>query len=119
MQSGSEEERIYDLHAAICKVFANPWRLRIVESLGEGEMTVSQLVGLLGISKSNVSQHLGIMRDKGVLNHRRDGGYVLYRLANPKVLQACRLMREILFEQLEEAGELSRLEKQTSMVTRG
>jgi len=119
MQSGSEGDRIYDLHAAICKVFANPWRLRIVESLGDGEQSVSQLVDFLGISKSNVSQHLGIMRDKGVLNYRRDGGYVLYRLANPKVLKACRLMREVLFEQLEEAGELSRLEKQKSIDTRG
>lgn len=106
-------DRIYDLHAAICKVFANPRRLRIVEALGNGECTVSQLVELLEISKSNVSQHLGIMREKGVVDYRREGGYVFYRLSNPKVLQACRLMREVLLEQFDRAGELSRLQRQT------
>ncbi len=114
MEAQNEQDRLYDLHAAICKTFANPWRLRIVEALGDSERTVSELVELLSISKSNVSQHLGIMREKGVLDHRREGGYVFYRLANPKTLVACRLMREVLLEQLERAGELSRLERQTS-----
>lgn len=114
MEARDEQDRLYDLHAAICKTFANPWRLRIVEALGDSERTVSELVKLLSISKSNVSQHLGIMREKGVLDHRREGGYVFYRLANPKTLVACRLMREVLIEQLERAGELSRLERQTS-----
>jgi ArsR family transcriptional regulator len=108
------QDRLYDLHAAICKTFANPWRLRIVEALADGERTVSQLVEQMGIPKSNVSQHLGIMRDKGVVEYRREGGHVFYRLSNPKVLQACRLMREVLLEQFQRAGELSRLERQTS-----
>ncbi|MBI4281947.1 MAG: winged helix-turn-helix transcriptional regulator [Chloroflexi bacterium] len=110
MPSKEGLDRLYNLHAAICKTFANPWRLRIVEALGNGECTVSQIVGMLGISKSNASQHLGIMREKGVVEHRREGGYVFYRLSNPKVLQACRLMREVLLEQVERASELSRLE---------
>ena len=66
MPTREETDRLYELHAAICKTFANPWRLRIVEALGAGELTVSQLIELLGIAKSNVSQHLGIMREKGV-----------------------------------------------------
>ncbi|MBI4302417.1 MAG: winged helix-turn-helix transcriptional regulator [Chloroflexi bacterium] len=104
-----QRNRLCDLHAAICKTFASPWRLRIVEALGEKEYTVSQLVELLGLSKSNVSQHLGTMREKGVVEYRREGGYVFYRLSNPKILIACRLMREVLLEQFERAGELSRL----------
>ncbi len=108
-------DRIYELHAAICKAFANPQRLRIVEALGDGELTVSQLVNRLAISKSSVSQHLGIMREKGVMDYRRDGGHVYYRLSNPKVLQACRLMREVLLEQFDRAGELSRTQRQTSL----
>lgn len=110
METRDRVDRLYDLHAAICKALANPWRLRIVEELGERESTVSQLVELLGITKSNVSQHLGIMREKGVVDHRREGGYVFYRLSNPKVLQACRLMREVLLERLEGAVRLSRME---------
>jgi ArsR family transcriptional regulator len=114
MNARAERERLYELHAAICKTFANPWRLRIVEALDEGERTVSQLVETLGVSKSNVSQHLGIMREKGVVDHRREGGYVFYRLSNPKILQACRLMREVLLDQFDRAGELSRLERRIS-----
>jgi ArsR family transcriptional regulator len=109
-----ETDRLFDLHAAICKTFANPSRLRIVEALGGGELTVSQLVGLIGTSKSNVSQHLAVMRDKGVVEFRREGAFVFYRLASPKILQACRLMREVLVERFEQAGELSRVHKQIS-----
>jgi ArsR family transcriptional regulator len=114
MSSREGTDRLYDLQAAICKTFANPWRLRIVEALGEGEHTVSQIVEMLGVSKSNVSQHLGIMREKGVVEYRREGGHVYYRLSNPKILQACRLMREVLLEQFERVGELSRLQGRTS-----
>jgi DNA-binding transcriptional ArsR family regulator len=112
MATVDPQDRIYELHASICKTFANPWRLRIVEALGDGERTVSRLVEELGISKSNVSQHLAIMREKGVVDYRREGAYVLYWLSNPKTLAACRLMREVLVEQLQRVGELSQVEFQ-------
>lgn len=108
MESKNQRDTLYDLHAAICKTFASPWRLRIVEALGDRECNVSQLVELLGISKSNVSQHLGIMREKGVVEYRREGGHIFYHLSNPKILTACRLMREVLLEQHERTWELSR-----------
>ncbi len=114
MKPTDERDRLYDLHATICKTFANPWRLRIVEALGNQECTVSKLVQILGIPKSNVSQHLATMREKGVVDYRREGGYVYYSLANPKILQACRLMREVLLEQFQRAAEMSRIERQTS-----
>ena len=114
MPTSNDSGRLYDLQAAICKSFANPWRLRIVEALGDRELPVSELVELLGISKSNVSQHLGLMRDKGVVEHRRDGPHVYYRLANPKVLQACRLMREVLLERFEQDGKFSRAQRLAS-----
>jgi len=108
----SGEDRLYDMHAAICKTFASPWRLRIVEALGEEEQTVSYLVAHLGIPKSNVSQHLAVMREKGMVEYRRASGRVFYRLSNPKILQACRLMREVLLEQLDRAGQLSQMQRQ-------
>ena len=109
-----ETDRLYELHAAICKTFANPSRLRIVEALGESELTVSQIVTLLGVSKSNASQHLAIMRDKVVVESRRQGAFVHYRLASPKILQACRLMRDVLVERFEQVGELSRIHNRMS-----
>ncbi len=111
MMSRDPQDVLYEAHAAICKVFANPWRLRIVEALGEGERTVSELVDALSISKSNVSQHLSIMRNIGVVEFRREGGRVHYRLVSPKVLAACRLMREVLLEHFDRVGELSRRER--------
>lgn len=101
------EERLFELQAAICKTFANPFRLRIVEALASEEAPVSQLVEALGISKSSVSQHLGIMREKGVVEFRRQGGRVYYRLADPKILTACRLMRQVLMARLARVGKLS------------
>ena len=113
VETKDQLDQIYEAHAAICKTFASPLRLRIVEALGEDEHTVSQIVEMLGISKSNASQHLSIMREKGVVEFRRQGGFIYYRLANPKILIACRLMREILLEGLARAGELSRLEQRS------
>ncbi len=106
-----EHTHLYELQAAICKTFASPWRLRIVEALGDGERSVSQLVEVLGLPKSNVSQHLGIMRDKGVVEFRRGGGYVYYRLSDPRILAACRLMREVLLQRFARAAQLSRVER--------
>jgi ArsR family transcriptional regulator len=111
MEPSVQQDRLFESQAAICKTFTNPWRLRIVDALGDGELTVSQLVEALGIPKSNVSQHLGIMREKGIVEFRREGGHVYYWLSNPKILLACRIMREVLVERLESAGELSRLER--------
>jgi len=111
MPSTTQHQRIYQAHADICKTFSNPWRLRIVEALGTGEQTVTALVEALGIPKSNVSQHLAIMRDKGVVLARREGGHVFYGLSSPKILEACRLMREVLMERMEEAGILARAQR--------
>ena len=102
------EQRIFEAQAEVCKTFSNPWRLRIVEALGSGQATVSELVEALGVRTALVSQHLGIMRDKGIVDARRDGTRVYYRLADPRVLAACRLMREVLLTRMERDGAMSR-----------
>ena len=114
MSSKDRQDLLYEAHAAVCRACGNPWRLRIVEALGDGERTVSDLVAALGVSKSNVSQHLAIMRRSGVVGFRREGGHVHYRLMSPKVLAACRLMREVLLEHFDRVGDLSRAERGVS-----
>lgn len=111
MTPRDEQDDLFESQASVCKTFANPWRLRLVETLGESELTVSQLIEALGIPKSNVSQHLGIMREKGVVQYRREAGHVYYWLSSPKILLAYRLMREVLLERLESGGKISRLER--------
>lgn len=94
------QKTIYDLQAEVCKTLASPKRLEIIHLLKNGEKTVTDLVELLGVPKANVSQHLAVMRHRGVLASRRDGVNVYYRLSNPKVVKACMLMREVLTEQM-------------------
>ncbi len=93
-------KRIFELHAEICKTFTNPKRLEILDLLREGEKSVNELVQLAGINQSNLSQHLAILRGKGIVQTRRDGLNIYYSITNPKIIKAFDIMREILYEQL-------------------
>ncbi|HEB34501.1 hypothetical protein LCGC14_0830860 [marine sediment metagenome] len=99
-------KRIYELHADVCKTLANAKRLEILNALRDKDMTVNELAERVGALKANISQHLAVMRQKGILASRRDGINIYYRIANPKVIQACDIMREVLFEQLKENEKL-------------
>lgn len=104
------ERNLYKLHAGICHTLANPKRLEIIESLRTREMSVTELTKVLEISQSNLSQHLALMRQRGILTSRREGLNVFYSLSNPKITQACDLMRQVLLEYLEAGVELAREE---------
>jgi ArsR family transcriptional regulator len=93
------DKSIYEMQAEICKTLTNPKRIEILNVLKTEEKTVTELVNALGASKANVSQHLAVMRHKGILATRREGVNIFYRVANPKVIDACSLMKEVLFEQ--------------------
>lgn len=93
------DRSIFEMQAEICKTLTNPKRIEILNVLKNEEKTVTELVNALGASKANVSQHLAVMRHKGILTTRRDGVNIFYRVANPKVIEACALMKEVLFEQ--------------------
>ena len=93
------DKSIFEMQAEICKTLTNPKRIEILNALKTDERTVTDLVNILGASKANVSQHLAVMRHKGILTTRREGVNIFYRVANPKVIEACTLMKEVLFEQ--------------------
>ena len=99
-------KQVFNMHAEICKTLANPKRLEIIYALKEGELSAGELVKRLGIPKANVSQHLAILRQRRVVVSRRDGVNIYYSIANPKIVQACALMREMLMEQIKEDGRL-------------
>ncbi|KAF0108438.1 MAG: ArsR family transcriptional regulator [Anaerolineaceae bacterium] len=102
------ETQLYVLHASICQTLANPKRLEIIDRLRKSEMSVMQLTEAMQISQANLSQHLAVMRQKGIVKTRREGLNVYYQLGNPKIVQACDLMREVLLEHLETGAELVR-----------
>jgi DNA-binding transcriptional ArsR family regulator len=97
---------IYELHADLCKIFSSAKRLEIIESLKDREMSASELIARIGLSKANLSQHMSVLKLKGVILTRREGVNIYYRIASPKILQACQLIREALFEQVREKGKM-------------
>lgn len=98
----------YARHAEMCKVFSHPLRLQILNTLRDKEMSVSDMAGRLRVAIGNLSQHLNMMKQRRVLVTRKDGNIVYYRLANPKILAAFDLIREILFEQMQREGTIVR-----------
>ena len=102
------DRNLYALHASICQTLAHPKRLEVIERLRQGEISVTNLAEALDISQPNLSQHLTLMRQKGIVTTRREGLNVYYRLASPKIVKACDLMREVLVEHLEAGAALAR-----------
>lgn len=101
-----KDKTLFELQSEVCKTLASAKRLEILNALKDGEKTVGSLVEILGVPKANVSQHLAVMKNKGILESRRDGVHIYYSVANPKVIQACILMREVLTEQMQEKSKL-------------
>jgi ArsR family transcriptional regulator len=102
-----KDKTLFEMQSDICKTLASPKRIEILNALKGGEKTVSELVDILGVPKANVSQHLALMRYKGILKSRREGINMYYRVTNEKVIEACMLMREVLMEQMKEKGKLA------------
>ena len=94
-------KELYKLHADFCKFMANPKRIEILFLLGEKELCVEEIATTMDVKVPNISQHLSIMREKGVVEVRREGNKMFYTIANPKTLQACIIMREAMIEQME------------------
>lgn len=106
MNDEEKEERMYELHADLCKMLSNPKRLKIIENLKDREKTVSELVSNVGVRQANLSQHLAELRKRDLVETRKEGANVYYKIANPKIVKACDLVREVLLEQLSENQDL-------------
>ena len=91
---------IFERQARICKAFAHPGRLQILDQLGSGEKGIADLQTALGISKTGMSQHISILKSVGVITTRRNGKQIYCALAMPEVKQACQLIRKVLHAQI-------------------
>ena len=90
--------KIYELHAEMCKIFSNPTRLEILNLLRDKEMSVTELIQKTNLSQANISQHLAIMKHKGIVIARRDGKNIHYKIAYPKIIKAFDIIKEVLSE---------------------
>jgi ArsR family transcriptional regulator len=79
--------------ALIGRALADPKRLCVLETLATGEFSVSELSACVGCQVPNMSQHLAVLRNAGLVSTRRDGSTVYYRLADPRVIEAYRLIQ--------------------------
>ena len=95
-----EKKNFYRIHSDVCKTLANPKRQEIMMALRDMEMSVNSLVKKTGISQANLSQHLAILRNKGIVTSRRDGIHVYYSLSSPKIIKAFDLISEFIQESL-------------------
>jgi DNA-binding transcriptional ArsR family regulator len=81
------------------KAMSHPLRLKILCTLGGQEVSVQEIVDYVGTSQSNISQHLAILRDKGILASRKDANRVYYRVTDTRTLQLIGMMREVFCHQ--------------------
>lgn len=77
------------------KAIAHPLRLKVLCVLSDGELSVQEIVDSVGTSQSNISQHLAILRDKGVLATRKDANRVFYRIGDPRTVKLVSMMRDV------------------------
>jgi DNA-binding transcriptional ArsR family regulator len=94
------ELELFQKHAETCCIFCNEKRLMIMWALGERQKSVGEIARELDLSSQVISQHLRLMKDRGVVASTRRGRQIFYRLANPKFLEAHRMIRSVLVENL-------------------
>lgn len=101
-------DELTELTVSVCKALNDPKRLMILYALREGPLTVSELVDLLDASQANVSQHLAILRERGIVEPDRQGNNVFYALRHAEVIDAIDLLRAMMSAEVDRrAGVLS------------
>jgi ArsR family transcriptional regulator, virulence genes transcriptional regulator len=99
---------LYRHHAEICKVLTDPKRLLLLDTLRGGERSVGELADAIGVALPNASQHLAVLRTAGLVEGRRSGTTVTYRLTEPAIADACDIIHAIVKRRLARAERPAR-----------
>jgi len=97
-------QQIFKLHSDLLKSISHPKRIEIIHLLRDQELNVSEILEMLGLPQANLSQHLMVMRDAGVVSTRRNGKQVYYKLTNRNFIKASDLLREVLVKRYKDTG---------------
>jgi ArsR family transcriptional regulator, virulence genes transcriptional regulator len=92
------DDGLYQIQAEFCRAMAHPKRIQVLDVLRDGEMTVTQLAARTHIAQANLSQHLGIMRQQGLLRIRRQGATVYYSISDGRIVEACGIVKQVIRE---------------------
>src|SRR5215475_9181268 len=102
------KNRLYAQFARVGKALSSPARLELLELLAQGERTVESLADEIGLSVANASQHLQALRRASLVETRKEGLYVYYRLADPAVFDLSRAVRTVAEHRLSELEQIVR-----------
>ena len=105
-QAREPQPPVYQIKAEFFRILGHPVRVRTLELLRDGERTVGDLQAALGLDSSGTSQHLGLLRNHGILDSRREGTSVYYRIKDTRTLQLLEVARQILSTNLTQSQEL-------------
>ncbi len=100
------QQTIFEVQAELCRCMSSPVRIMILHTLRPGPMRVTEIASASGHTQATISRHLAVLRSQGIVSFHREGQEIIYQIANPKIVNICDLMREILEE---EAAHRSRL----------
>lgn len=95
-----QDRRIFEMQARVCQVLANPKRLEILYTLKDAEMTAGDLARTVDVTMPNLSQHLSLMKQYGLVESRKEGLNMYYKVASEHILETCASVRRVLTEQL-------------------
>ena len=101
------DDSLYELHASVCKAIAHPARLKVLDLLRGGEECVCRLAPQVGVTETNLSQLLAVLRRAGVVESRRDGHQIFYRVRDKRIFKVIDHMRAMLADQLSRADALA------------
>jgi len=99
---------IFQLHAEFCKVLSNPKRLMIIALLSKSDLSVGEIAKATDTALATISQHLRVLRERNIVNTKKDGQVVYYSLADPKLMEACVMIRRVLLESMNRRGTIAR-----------
>jgi DNA-binding transcriptional ArsR family regulator len=102
----SLDREVFERQARICKAFANPIRLKLLDLLAKRDWKVGEVQKELAISKPNLSQHLAVLKAAGIIVSRRQGKQISCSLAMPEIKDACQLIRNVLKLQIQAQRKL-------------
>jgi DNA-binding transcriptional ArsR family regulator len=105
MKIDPEKVKAYELQASMLGVLANPKRLMIMDLLGNGAMTVTEIASALDMTLQNASQHLRLMKEQSIVAAQRDGQTVTYRLTTPVFKQSCEAVRKAMVQEVRKKNE--------------
>lgn len=102
MEKRTYKNKVYQELAKVTKALSNPHRLEILELLAQGDFSVAKIAAETDISGANASQHLQVLKQVQLVDTKREGNYVFYKLADPRVYKAWKALRDLGIERMAE-----------------